>query len=71
MYNPFKAHIVKFDENMYAIRKFHPMSGWEYQDLVCPPYWWSRDCRRYDDCLGDKSKVYATYNKRHKKGERV
>lgn len=71
MYNPFKAHIVKFDENVYAIRKFYPLLGWEYQDLVSPSCWWGRDERHFIDCIGDKSEVEAVYNIFCKKGERV
>jgi len=40
LYNPFKPHIVEFDDGTFAVRKF-TWTGWGHLDNdICTEYWW-------------------------------
>ena len=42
MYNPFKPHIVQFDNNKFAVRKLTYFLIWGYRDNYCHDnYWWT------------------------------
>jgi hypothetical protein len=47
MYNPFKWHIVKDNNDVYYIRKLCPVFGWEYLDRDPSENfaWWSSNCK--------------------------
>lgn len=47
MYNPFRAHIVKFDDGKYAVRKLE-INGWVYLVQISPRTFWWISCRNAD-----------------------
>jgi len=45
LYNPFKPHIVQFNNGKYGVRKLSPilLFGWMYFDQQSANYWWSTE----------------------------
>lgn len=56
LYNPFKAHIVQFENAKFAVRRFR-LSGWEYKEHTTfskeDVYWWNWIEHTYHWCCVD------------------
>lgn len=58
LYNPFCAHVIKFTDGTYGVRKWALGQwfrfGWIFMDLKSPGFWWPSgdpflpDCKTHD-----------------------
>jgi hypothetical protein len=40
-YNPFKPHVVQFNNGKFGLRKYQMFTGWRYYDQTRnPEFWW-------------------------------
>jgi len=40
LYNPFKPHVVYFNNGTYGVRKYTLFLGWEYYSQTDAEIWW-------------------------------
>lgn len=51
IYNPFKVHIVQFENGEYAIRKYSFLYLKYIYKSLSSSYWWSGDSDYFEACI--------------------
>lgn len=65
MYNPFKPHVVEFEDGTFAVRKFSLMSfAFVYRDATKPrmDYWWYLKSNLCHAKMSTYSEAFSLYS---------